>query len=102
MNLPAPFSRTDRLASSHLLARVPARTGCTTLRWARENGDAMATQLEKQQPPANGQGPWWLAAAGGGGGVVAAILQDHALGWVLVVAFTVWLIHNIVIAWISK
>ena len=62
----------------------------------------MATQLEEQQPPANGQGPWWLAAAGGGGGVVAAILQDHALGWVLVAAFTVWLIHNIVIAWISK
>jgi hypothetical protein len=62
----------------------------------------MATQLEKQQPPANGQGPWWLAAAGGGGGVVAAILQDHALGWALVAAFTVWLIHNIVITWISK
>jgi hypothetical protein len=62
----------------------------------------MATQLEEEQPPANGQGPWWLAAAGGGGGVVAAILQDHALGWAIVAAFTVWLIHNIVIAWISK
>ena len=62
----------------------------------------MATQLEKQQPPANGQGPWWLAAAGGGGGVVAAILPDHALGWALVAAFTVWLIHNIVITWVSK
>lgn len=63
----------------------------------------MATQLEEQQPPANGQGPWWLAAAGGGGGgVVAAVLQDHALGWAIVAAFTVWLIHNIVIAWISK
>jgi hypothetical protein len=33
---------------------------------------------------------------------VAAILQDHALGWALVAAFTVWLIHNIVITWISK
>jgi hypothetical protein len=62
----------------------------------------MATQLEERQPPANGQGPWWLAAAGGGGGVVAAVLQDHALGWAIVAAFTVWLIHNIVIAWISK
>jgi hypothetical protein len=62
----------------------------------------MATQLEEEQPPANGQGPWWLAAAGGGGGVVAAVLQDHALGWAIVAAFTVWLIHNIVIAWISK
>ena len=33
---------------------------------------------------------------------MAAVLQDHALGWAIVAAFTVWLIHNIVIAWISK
>jgi hypothetical protein len=61
----------------------------------------MATQLKEQQQ-ANGQGPRWLAAAGGGGGVVAAILQDHALGWAILVAFSTWLIHNIVIAWLSK
>jgi hypothetical protein len=62
----------------------------------------MATQPAEQQPPANGHGPWWLAAAGGGGGVVAAVLQDHALGWAIVAAFAAWLIHNIVITWLSK
>jgi hypothetical protein len=62
----------------------------------------MAIESGNQQPPANSHGPWWVAAAGGGGGIVAAILQDHALGWAIVVAFTVWLIHNIVIAWLSR
>lgn len=54
------------------------------------------------QRPATGRDPWRVAAAGGGGGIVAAILQDHGLGWAIVVAFTAWLIHNIVIAWLSK
>lgn len=43
-----------------------------------------------------------VAAAGGGGGIVAAVLQDHALGWAILVAFIAWLIHNIMIAWLSK
>jgi len=30
------------------------------------------------------------------------ILQDHALGWAIVVAFAAWLIHDIVIAGLSK
>jgi hypothetical protein len=55
-----------------------------------------------QQPPACSRGPWWVAAVGGGGGIVAAILQDHAPGWAIVVAFTAWLIHNIVTAWLSR
>ncbi len=64
----------------------------------------MAIEGGNRQPPANDHGPWWVAAAGGGGGggVVAAILQDHALGWAIVVSFTAWLIHNIVIAWLTK
>lgn len=62
----------------------------------------MAAQGRNQEPPADGHGPWWMAAAGGGGGIVAAILQDHDLGWVMVVAFTAWLVHNIVIAWLSR
>lgn len=62
----------------------------------------MAAQGRNQEPPANGHGPWWVAAADGRGGIVAAILQDHELGWVMVVAFTAWLVHNIVIAWLSK
>lgn len=62
----------------------------------------MPAENGNRQPPARGRDPWWVAAAGGGGGVVAAILQDHALGWAIVAAFTVWLIHNIVIAWLSK
>lgn len=62
----------------------------------------MAIESENQQPPSHGRGPWWVAAAGGGGGIVAAILQDHALGWAIVVAFTAWLIHNIVIAWLAR
>lgn len=55
-----------------------------------------------RQAKASGRDPWWAAAAGGGGGIVAAILQDHALGWAIVVAFTAWLIHNIVVAWLSR
>jgi hypothetical protein len=33
---------------------------------------------------------------------MAAVLQDHALGWAIVVAFIAWLIHNIAIAWIRR
>jgi len=62
----------------------------------------MAIDGKSQQPPAGSRGPWWLAAAGGGGGIMAAVLQDHALGWAIVVAFIAWLIHNIVIAWLSR
>jgi hypothetical protein len=62
----------------------------------------MTIEGGKQQHPASEHGPWWVAAAGGGGGIVAAILQDHALGWAIVIAFATWLAHNIVIAWITK
>ena len=62
----------------------------------------MATNGGSRPSPASGRDPWWAAAGGGGGGIVAAILQDHALGWAIVVAFTAWLIHNIVIAWLSR
>lgn len=62
----------------------------------------MATEDVSRDSSPNGRGPCWVAAAGGGGGIMAAVLQDHALGWALVVAFTAWLIHNIVIAWLSK
>jgi hypothetical protein len=61
----------------------------------------MATEDVSRKSSPNGRGPWW-AAAGGGGGIMAAVLQDHALGWAIVVAFTAWLIHNIVLAWLSK
>jgi hypothetical protein len=61
----------------------------------------MAIEGGNEQPSASNRGPWWFAA-GGGGGIVAAILQDHALGWAIVVAFTAWLIHNIVIACLTK
>jgi hypothetical protein len=33
---------------------------------------------------------------------MAAVLQDHALGWAIMVAFIAWLIHNIAIAWIGR
>lgn len=62
----------------------------------------MSVEGENQEQPAGDHGPWWVAAAGGGGGIVAATLQDHALGWVIVVAFTAWLIHNIAIVWLSQ
>jgi hypothetical protein len=57
---------------------------------------------ENPGPPSNGRASWWLAAAGGGGGIVAAIQQDHALGWPIVIAFTAWLVHNVAIAWLSR
>jgi hypothetical protein len=60
----------------------------------------MAVDGGNQQPPPNSRGPWWVAAAGGG--VVAAIMQDRALGWAIVIAFTVWLIHDVVIAWLGR
>jgi len=62
----------------------------------------MATEDVSRDSSPNGRGPWWVAAAGGGGGIMAAVLQDHALGWPIVVVFTAWLIYNIVIAWLSK
>ena len=62
----------------------------------------MAIEGASRQPSPNGRSPWWVAAAGGGGGIMAAILQDHALGWAIVVAFVAWLIHNIAIAWIRR
>ena len=46
--------------------------------------------------------PYRVAAVGGGGSIMAAVLQDHALGWAIVVAFIAWLIHNIAIAWIRR
>ena len=33
---------------------------------------------------------------------MAAVLQDHALGWAIMVAFIAWLIHNIAIAWVRR
>jgi hypothetical protein len=57
----------------------------------------MPTESGSRQPPAVIPG-----GAAAGGGIVAAILQDHALGWAIVVAFTAWLIRNMVIAWLSK
>jgi hypothetical protein len=62
----------------------------------------MATDGGSRQPSDGGRDPWWAAAVGGGGGIVAAVLQDHALGWAIVVAFAAWLIHDIVIAWLSR
>jgi hypothetical protein len=61
----------------------------------------MAKDGSSPQPPADGRGPWWVAAAGGGGGIVAAITQNHTLGWALVVAFIAWLVHDILMAWLS-
>jgi hypothetical protein len=29
---------------------------------------------------------------------MAAVLQDHALGWAIMIAFIAWLIHDTVIA----
>lgn len=62
----------------------------------------MAIEGPSQQSSPNGRSPWWVAAAGGGGGIMAAVLQDHPLGWAIVVAFIAWLIHNITIAWIRR
>jgi hypothetical protein len=54
-----------------------------------------------QEPP-GGPAPWWVAAAGGGGGITAAVLQDHALAWAVLVAFTIWLARDLAIAWITS
>jgi hypothetical protein len=62
----------------------------------------MVIEGANRQPSPNGRSPWWVAAAGGGGGIMAAVLQDHALGWAIVVAFVAWLIHNIAITWIRR
>jgi len=61
----------------------------------------MAISGNSQQPPSRECGPWWAAAVvGGGGGITAAVLQDHAIAWAIVVAFAAWLAHNVIIAWI--
>ena len=39
---------------------------------------------------------------GGGGGKREGGREDHALAWVILAAFTVWLAHDLVIAWITK
>jgi hypothetical protein len=58
---------------------------------------------EEMKPPPGSRGPWWVAAAGVEAlGIVAAVLQDHQLGWVLLMAFIAWLIHNVLIACLSK
>jgi hypothetical protein len=59
----------------------------------------MATPDDSRQPSSRDHGPWW-AAAGGSGGITAAVLQDHAIAWVIVVAFAAWLAHNVIIAWL--
>jgi hypothetical protein len=35
-------------------------------------------------------------------GITAAVLQDHALAWAVLAAFTAWLAHDLVIAWINR
>jgi hypothetical protein len=62
----------------------------------------MASESSTPEKPPGGPVPWWVAAAGGGGGITAAILQDHALAWAILVAFVVWLAHDLVIAWITR
>jgi hypothetical protein len=62
----------------------------------------MAGEGNSPQDPPRGPAPWWIAAAGGGGGITAAVLQDHALAWAILVAFTAWLTHDLVIAWITR
>jgi len=52
------------------------------------------------QPPSHGRGPWWAATIGGSSGMAALVLQDHTAAWAIVIAFTAWLAHNIVITWI--
>lgn len=61
----------------------------------------MASEASMQPSP-DGRSPWWVAAAGGGGSVMAAVMQHPALAWVIVIGFTAWLAHNIVITWITK
>jgi hypothetical protein len=62
----------------------------------------MAYAAGGQRPPSRDRGPWWVAAAGGGGGITAAVLQYHGIAWAIVAAFTAWLIHNVIIAWLTR
>ena len=62
---------------------------------------ASGSDNSPQEPP-GGPAPWWVAAAGGGGGITAAVLQDHVLAWAVLAAFTVWLAHDLIIAWIAS
>ncbi len=34
--------------------------------------------------------------------LTAAVRQDHAIAWAIVVAFTAWLAHNVVVAWLKS
>jgi hypothetical protein len=62
----------------------------------------MPAEEKNRNPAPDDRGPWWAAAVGGGGGIVAAVLQDHELAWAILAAFTAWLIHNVVITWLSR
>jgi hypothetical protein len=62
----------------------------------------MACAGDGPRPPSHERCPWWVAAAGGGGGITAAVLQDHGIAWAITAAFTAWLIHNVIIAWLTK
>jgi hypothetical protein len=64
--------------------------------------DSLPPDQMSRKPASSSRGPWWIAAAGGGGGIMAAVLQDHALGWAILIAFIAWLIHNVVIVWLSN
>jgi hypothetical protein len=62
----------------------------------------MASEDDSQQEPPGGPAPWWVAAARGGGGITAAVLQDHALAWAALAAFTLWLAYDLAIAWLTR
>jgi len=62
----------------------------------------MASEDSSRPEPPGGRAPWWVAAAGGGGGITAAVLQDHPLAWAVLVAFTLWLAHDLLIAWLAR
>jgi len=62
----------------------------------------MAGEGNSPQESPRGPAPWWIAAAGGGGGITAAVMQDHALAWAILVAFGAWLAHDLLIAWINR
>jgi hypothetical protein len=91
----------DRVTSTPLPVRpgAPGRTGSA---WCTHEKDQhiMATPDDSRQPSSRDHGPWWAAAVGGGGGITAAVLQDHAIAWAIVVAFAAWLAHNVIIAWL--
>lgn len=70
----------------------------TTRHTHQKDQHSMAISSDRHQPSSHDRGPWW-AAAGGGGGITAAVLQDHAIAWAIVVAFAAWLAHNVIIAW---